>query len=130
MKKITTLLLLIIGFSINAQTINIPDPAFKAYLITNLGADTNNDGEIQLSEAQAQTFLELTDSAITNLEGIQYFTNVTYFYASGIAITSLDISSMPLLLDLWINNCTALTSLITNAPNLHYLYMFLIFVKH
>ena len=121
MKKITTLLLLIIGFSINAQTINIPDPAFKAYLITNLGVDTNNDGEIQLSEAQEQTFLSLSNSAITNLEGLQYFTNVTYLMVSEISVTTLDISTMTQLHDLSINNYTSLNTLIINAPNLTYL---------
>lgn len=121
MKKITTLLLLIIGFSINAQTINIPDPAFKAYLITNLGVDTNNDGEIQLSEAQEQTFLSLGNSAITNLEGLQYFTNVTYLMVSETSVTTLDISTMTQLHDLYINNYTSLNTLIINAPNLTYL---------
>lgn len=94
MKKITTLLLLIIGFSINAQTINIPDPAFKAFLI-DIGVDTNNDGEIQVSEAQAKTQLNIFSSTISSLEGIQSFTNLQYFeiYFCPL-VTTIDLSSL------------------------------------
>ena len=66
MKKIILLLLLTFGFA-NAQIIEIPDATFKAELLAAsptvekalnfsdqwIKIDANNDGEIQLTEAQA-----------------------------------------------------------------------------
>ena len=60
----------------NAQIINIPDANFKARLIAT-GVDTNNDGEIQQSEALSVTDLYLDSSNISSLEGLQNFSNVT-----------------------------------------------------
>jgi hypothetical protein len=51
MKKLVLLLVLFTGIA-HAQIVSIPDAAFKAKLIS-LGIDTNNDGQIQVSEAQA-----------------------------------------------------------------------------
>ncbi len=96
-----------------AQTINIPDPNFKAALLhygttavntdgDNYGADadTNNDGEIQVSEALLVTGLNLYSNSIeeTNniisMEGIQYFTNLKNLNCFGNSIGSLDISML------------------------------------
>jgi hypothetical protein len=73
-----------------AQNITIPDPVFKDLLLiayTNFSGDANNyvvypridanqDGEISYSEALAVEGLDLGYSGISNLEGLQYFTNV------------------------------------------------------
>lgn len=122
MKKIITLFVLFFGLASNAQIVNIPDPAFKASLI-DLGVDTNNDGEIQLSEAQTASLIYLSSSAISNLEGIQYFTNVTDFYVSGTSLTSIDISMMTQLYRMNLYNCPSLVSIIINAPALDDLYI-------
>ncbi len=68
-----------------AQIVNIPDPNLKFILITypiaDLGngfneiADTNGDGEIQISEAEAVIGLQLVEQYIEDLEGLQYFIN-------------------------------------------------------
>jgi hypothetical protein len=74
----------------NAQNITIPDPVFKnllAIAYTNFSGDANNfvvypridanqDGEISYAEALAVEGLDLGYAGITNLEGLQYFTNV------------------------------------------------------
>ncbi len=74
----------------SAQNISIPDPVFKDLLLiayTNYNSDPNNfvvypridanqDGEISFAEALAVEGLDLGYSNITNLEGLQYFTNV------------------------------------------------------
>jgi hypothetical protein len=74
----------------SAQNINFPDPAFKDLLLIsyiNYTGDPNNfvvypridanqDGEISFTEALAVEGLDLGYSNITNLEGLQYFTNV------------------------------------------------------
>ena len=90
----------------NAQIINIPDANFKAKLLeaspsnqiasrqnpiiyngylmfTNYdNIDSNNDGEIQLSEIQDITYLNLSNdnspnnNSINDLTGLNYFTNL------------------------------------------------------
>jgi len=69
-----------------AQIVNIPDPNLKFILITypvaDLGngfdeiADSNGDGEIQVSEAEAVLGLQLVEEYIADLEGLQYFINI------------------------------------------------------
>ena len=88
MKKLYFLLLFFTSI-IHAQIVNIPDVNFKARLLdkTNsavaidlLGKDTkvdaNNDGEIQISEAQNLLSLNLSYANISSLEGISSFTNL------------------------------------------------------
>jgi uncharacterized protein YjbI with pentapeptide repeats len=63
-------------FSVLGQIVNIPDPYFKSFLI-NEGIDTNNDGEIQVSEAEIVTYMGIfTQYPVTSLEGIQSFTSL------------------------------------------------------
>jgi len=102
------------AFLCQAQTINIPDPNFKAKLLTGTSAsfdatgtvrtndvDTNNDGEIQLTEAQAVTGLYIYHnpnqpaSAISLLTGIEHFTNLKTLSCHNNQISSLDLSIMP-----------------------------------
>ncbi len=103
MKK---LLLAILFFSAttNAQIVNIPDTVFKARLIA-LGVDNNHDGNIQLTEAQAVTSLNVSglDAGfeMTSMTGIESFTNLIY----------LDCSHNRYLGNLPIDNLTSLTYL-------------------
>ena len=75
--------------------INFPDATFKSLLslhgkaLTRDGItliDTNNDGEIQIKEAQAYTGLlhvsgGIIGREITDLTGIEHFINITKLYA-------------------------------------------------
>jgi uncharacterized repeat protein (TIGR01451 family) len=72
-----SLLLLLIVHVTHAQIVNIGDPSLKAELIAD-GIDTNNDGEIQVSEALAVTSLNLTNNQARTYEGIDQFTNLTH----------------------------------------------------
>jgi uncharacterized protein YjbI with pentapeptide repeats len=122
MKKIYTLLVVVLCFSGNAQIVNIPDPLFKSELIVNNGIDTNADGEIQVSEAEAVGFLYISNVAINSFEGIQSFTGLYEFYifsGSNITANSLDLSASTGLYDLRISDCTALTSVILNSPSIN-----------
>jgi Leucine-rich repeat (LRR) protein len=120
MKKIYTLLAF--AFSVlvsNAQIVNIPDANFKTRLI-NLGVDTNNDGNIQQSEALAKTSLTMFNAFINNLEGINAFANLEYLDINNNNIS--DISVVNGLLNLESLNCSnnnisTLTTL-NNLPNL------------
>lgn len=95
-----------------AQIVNIPDANFKNALVaTNCvdidgdnipdeDADTNDDGEIQESEALAITSLSMVWEDITDLTGIESFTNITYLNVSVNKLTSLDLSENLLLQEL------------------------------
>ncbi|WP_420552999.1 T9SS type A sorting domain-containing protein [Tenacibaculum aiptasiae] len=83
------------GYKSNSsQIVNIPDTNFKNALLNNTPAiDINNDGEIQLSEAQAYgPYLNVGSKNINNLTGIEAFTNLTYLACAGNNLTKLNVS--------------------------------------
>lgn len=118
-----------LGFSANAQIVNIPDSNFKNALLThNPVIDTNADGEIQQSEAQAITILDVHGQAIQDLTGIGAFINLTDLYCSNNQLTTLDLSQNTLLKYLYCGNnqltsldvsqCTGLLDLYCSSNNL------------
>ncbi|PIF44642.1 putative repeat protein (TIGR01451 family)/predicted secreted protein (Por secretion system target) [Chryseobacterium sp. 52] len=90
MKKIYFFVLFLAHLSFSAQIINFPDPQFKAKLLSasqwihvaqNLNGtitaiDTNNDGEIQVSEALNISSITLNQTQIHDITGIQNFANL------------------------------------------------------
>jgi|AntDeeMinimDraft_5_1070356.scaffolds.fasta_scaffold01013_11 Leucine-rich repeat (LRR) protein len=87
MKYLFTLALILLSFSVFAQTINFPDETLKSKLVNYTpNIDINNDSEIQVSEAQAYTggldlqvdYSSTPYEKIENLEGLEYFENVNY----------------------------------------------------
>ncbi|MEY8761877.1 leucine-rich repeat domain-containing protein [Chryseobacterium tongliaoense] len=77
-----------------AQIVNIPDANFKNALIAK-GIDTNNDGEIQVTEAQAiVNELNIVDKNIADLTGIKSFTNLKILNCLKNNLTTLDLSGM------------------------------------
>ena len=135
MKKLYTFLVL--AFTVvfgNAQIVNIPDANFKAQLlaasvdnniamnaVTRIKIDVNNDGQIQVSEAQLVYRLEVHSAGITNLTGISAFTNLRYLDCMSNQITTLSLNSLTNLTELYcyhnsisslsINSLTNLTRL-------------------
>ncbi|MBU0487812.1 MAG: hypothetical protein KKD31_07650, partial [Bacteroidetes bacterium] len=79
----------------NAQIVNIPDANFKNALINhNPVIDTNGDGEIQLSEAQAFSGgMNVSSLNISDLTGIESFTALTELNCAANQLDSLDVSS-------------------------------------
>ena len=138
MKHVYLLLLLFLTITTaQAQIVNIPDANFKAKLLNhNPVIDTNGDGEIQVSEAEAVTgILNISynsfEEKITNMTGIEAFVNITDLYftfqmvsnidlsnnlklkkldCSGNVLTSLNVSNNVLLTDLYcpVNKLTSL----------------------
>ncbi|WP_370900922.1 DUF7619 domain-containing protein [Chryseobacterium gossypii] len=155
--KRTYLIICMILFSVfRAQIVNIPDPYFKAKLVSSntsshtiaknllgvtVSIDANNDGEIQLSEAQnigELTFagsLTFNMSSITSLEGIKSFTNLKKITASNFAaLQSIDLSDMTSLENITVQSNNNLTALdihgsgailvkISSNPNLTNLFL-------
>lgn len=75
-------------------SITIPDVNFKAYLVGNSAINTNGDSEIQCNEASAFTGgIYCSNLGITDLTGIEAFTNCTVLYCDQNALSSLDLSS-------------------------------------
>ncbi len=114
MKKIYFILVVLcVANCLYSQIVTIPDANFKAKLIA-VGVDTNSDGNIQQSEALAQTSLYLDSANISDLTGINSFTNVIILSFSGNNVVNLaPLNGMTSLLYLTFSNndVTTLTSL-------------------
>ena len=119
MKKITLLFILLAQLSY-AQ-ITIPDANFKTALI-DLGIDTSGNGEIEESEALVVTQLDISNKNISDLEGIQFFTNLLELNCDHNQLTSINITNLTKLVVLSVTE-NSLTSLnIINFSDLKTLY--------
>lgn len=107
MKKIVLFLFFITTIA-HSQIVNIPDANFKNILINanssnyvakNLSdaffkIDANDDGEIQYSEALQVSYLQLYNTNISNVIGIEYFTNLINLQCSYNNINDVDLLSL------------------------------------
>ncbi len=76
------------------QIVNIPDANFKNALLNNFPEiDTNNDGEIQVSEAEATTIISAFSQGINSLVGIEAFVNLERLVCFNNPIASVDFSN-------------------------------------
>ena len=72
--------------------LNVPDPAFRAYLLAM--ADMDNDGILTLQDAQAwnessrEKSFDVRNKNITSLKGIEHFTALTSLNCAGTPATS------------------------------------------
>ena len=139
MKKFYTFLVFAFAVVVgNAQIVNIPDAAFKAKLleadITNTVAynssgvpmkiDSNNDGNIQVSEALAVYKLYARIANISDLTGIASFTNLTVLSCRDNQLTSVNISSLTNLEEFYCYNNLLISLNVSNSPNLNKLYCY------
>ncbi|NMH29553.1 DUF7619 domain-containing protein [Flavobacterium silvaticum] len=85
--------------------VNIPDPNFKAALVQynainpSYALDLNGDGEIQVGEAAAYHELDLGGWNISDITGIEAFTNLEQLAVSDNDLIALDVSMLP---NLWL----------------------------
>ncbi len=76
-----------------APLVNIPDANFKAYLVGNSSINTNNDSEIQVSEAEAFSgLINCSSQNISDLTGIEAFTTLTELICQDNNLSNLDVS--------------------------------------
>jgi len=105
MKYLYLLLIAIFAIQTNyAQIVNIPDANFKNALVNticvdidfdglpDISADTNNDGEIQVSEAESISSLNVSGQNISSLIGIQAFKNLYELGVINNQLTTIDIT--------------------------------------
>ena len=92
-KNYTLFVFLFASVTLNAQNINIPDANFKKALVDNTAINTNSDTEISESEAAAYTGeIYVLYKNISDLSGIEYFTNITSLSCYQNKLTSIDVS--------------------------------------
>lgn len=97
-KVLTTALLFVLIGNIKAQNVNIPDANFKNYLVNNSSINTNSDAEIQITEAQNYGgIINCNNLDISDLTGIEYFTNIIALFCMNNQLENLNLSSNTLL---------------------------------
>ncbi len=131
MKNKLLLILLFISCGVNAQIVSMPNEGLKSDLLAitaasgdakdangnNISIDANNDGEIQVSEAQAVWYL--STSAWDDMQGMEAFINIREFYFTMGSATTLNFTSFVNLEYLDLDIYSDLQSLnISNLPHL------------
>ena len=77
---------------IKVNPVNFPDAAFRDYLLKNF--DTDKNGGISATEAEAVTQITLKAAGVRDLKGIEHFTRLQRLTVSGNPdLTSLDLSA-------------------------------------
>ncbi len=127
--------------TIEINETNFPDENFRRYVKVRF--DIDNDGALSAEEIAKVTRINVKNSDITSLKGIEYFTALKELDCSGNHLTELDVSNNTALEQLWcdeneltsldVSNCIVLkrlqchynplTSLdVSNNPELMLLY--------
>lgn len=123
---------MLISYATFGQIVSIPDPNFKNALVNEAvvilngtgglqDADTNNDGEIQISEALSVTDMQVQDRNISSMEGLQSFENITKLLCFDNNLTEIDLSQNILLDELWVNQNNLSSLDVTMLPDLDFL---------
>ncbi|MGV3695705.1 T9SS type A sorting domain-containing protein [Flavobacterium sp.] len=97
-------LFVFLTLNLSGQTINFPDATFKAKLLepnvvtdevgVEIMIDINNDGEIQVSEAQRVFAINVSNSGISDLTGISNFINLKRLICDYNLITTIAIDNV------------------------------------
>ncbi|MEO9503687.1 DUF7619 domain-containing protein [Nonlabens ulvanivorans] len=126
----------ILCINASAQIINIPDNTLKNLLVNtnvtdttgNGGADsdvdTNNDGEIQQSEANNVTTLYLGfNTGVQSLEGIQFFNNLEELRIRNSQVSNVPVFTMNSLKLIILDDNQVSNIDVSNLPNLEVLLL-------
>lgn len=131
MKKLLYFILVFSWIAAKSQIINFPDANFKAKLLTasvnntvaknssgaNIVIDNNNDGEIQISEALNVFKLDVSNANISDVTGVENFTNLTELGVYNNQITALNLAGLNNLITLSAsyNNLTSINDVGTSS---------------
>ena len=112
MKKYYFLFIILFVYTIGqAQIISFVDPIFKSKLLESdssnfialnlngdyFAIDANNNNEIEVVEALEVSFLELSSSSISSLNGIDNFINLVSLQCQNNQITTLNVNTLTML---------------------------------
>ena len=79
----------------NAQVVDIPDANFKSALLAhNPVIDTDGDNQIQFSEAEVVTYLNVASKNITSMQGVESFSNLEDLNCDFNQLTTLDLEGL------------------------------------
>lgn len=109
MKKIYLFLFVLLVGVFNAQVVNFLDANFKNKILSSnasnlvaknlsgnyFAVDANSDNQISITEAQQVSYLDVSNSSIISVYGIDTFTNLYEFRCNNNSITSLDLTNVP-----------------------------------
>ncbi len=76
--------------AVNINANNFPDSTFRTYVSDSFDAD--DDGALSLDELAAVTVIDVIGKGISNLKGVEHFTELTELYATNNSLTSIDLS--------------------------------------
>jgi hypothetical protein len=120
MKTNFLLLLLIFGLNVHSQ-IYFPDANLKQAII-NYGLDLNSNNEIEYLEAFNATQLDISNSNITDLTGLDNFYSLSYLNISNNpGITGFNLTNHPSLDHFLCSNCDLSTLDVSSLSMLHVL---------
>lgn len=90
----TGCLMAVVAFADDNVTVNeanFPDKNFRDFVSSTY--DTDSDGSLS-PEERSTTIMSLTNNDITNLKGIEYFTNIKVLRCGNIKLEKLDVSAL------------------------------------
>lgn len=129
MKKIYLFFIVCFFSKAGAQIINFPDANFKARLLSaevgngiaysgggSFKVDSNNDNEIEVSEALLVNHLVLYNCGISDLSGLEYFVNLKQLNCANNAIAALDLTPFPNLVGFDAHNNQLSSLVVSNLP--------------
>lgn len=106
----------------NPNNVFFPDANLKSRILT-LGFDTNSDGEIQLTEASVNiNEIDVSFSNISDLTGIEAFTNVQILRCNNNNLSTLNINNLTTLTQLYCSNNQIANLNLNNLINLRLLH--------
>ena len=112
------------GISINEK--NFPDAAFRKYIEINFDTDKNSKGILTQEEINKVTKIRLSNTELSNVQGIEYFTELESLYISNSNLSSLTFKKMDKLTDLTIIFNKKLTKLdVSSLSNLEILHCYI-----
>lgn len=102
-----------------SQNVNIPDSIFKSYVLSK--CDTNNDGNVQMNEATLIDSLVIESMGISDLTGMESFSNLSWIQCGGNNISTMNTSNNPNLKFIHCNGNQINSIDVSNNPLLFYL---------
>lgn len=115
--RFTFLVSLLFTSYVNAQYTAIPDSQFEQHLISQaIDSEGTLDGQVLTSDIAVVSNLDISNSGMSDLTGIEDFTALTTLKATFVtSLTSLDVSGLTLLADLDLSMSFNMNSLIVTG---------------